>query len=96
MENQIKINTILIEGKELSWNYTICPCLTCQLYLEKIDTVSNCMSHRCTYNKQLAKNIANDVFFIMNNRHCENCDTWCLKEDLKYSHTCPNCGCDLN
>lgn len=99
-----KTNTIILNGKEISWNYTICPCLECEIYLNKQKSNDSikydgedkaCRTARCTYNHQLAKDIANDVFFMMNNRHCKNCDTWTPKEDLKYSHICPNCGNDL-
>jgi hypothetical protein len=98
MDTQVKKNIIIINGKEISWDYTICPCLACQLYLKDNKSPENkiCESSHCTYNRQLAKNIANDIFFIMNNKHCGNCDTWHPKEDLRHSNICPNCGYDLN
>jgi predicted Zn-ribbon and HTH transcriptional regulator len=98
MESLIQINTIIINGKEVSWQYAICPCVECQLYLKENKSPEDkiCKSARCTYDKQVARNIANDVFLMMNNIHCENCDTWHSREDVKYSRTCPNCGYDLN
>lgn len=90
-------NTIIVDGKEISWEYTTCPCLTCVLYLKDNKSPDDkiCEKSRCTYNKKLARDVANDVFFMMNNRHCEECNTWHSKEDIRFSHTCPNCGNDL-
>ena len=92
---KINKNTIIINGKELSWDYSICPCLTCEVYLKKTDTHENCYNHRCTYYKQKAKEIAQDVFFMMNNFHCDNCDLWFPKEDYRYNPFCPECGNDF-
>ena len=67
----MKTNTIIIEGKEISWDYQICPCLECELYLKnnKSPEYDVCRSVRCIYNSQLAKDIAYDIFNIMNNRY---------------------------
>jgi hypothetical protein len=92
-KNKIIIkNTITINGKELSWDYSICPCLTCELYLNKIDTSENCYNHRCTYHRQRAKDIANEIFFIMHNFYCDNCDLHFDKEDYRDQPYCPVCG----
>jgi hypothetical protein len=94
MENQVKKNTIILNGKEISWDYTVCPCLTCEHYLKenKSPDIKICESSRCTYNKQLARDIANDVFFMMHNWHCDGCDLWFNKEDYRDNPCCPNCG----
>lgn len=97
MENQVKTNTIIVEGNEISWDYKICPCLECELYLKNNKSPEDniCRSVRCAYNSQLARDIANDIFFIMNNKHCEECDIYVSKEDYRFNPCCPNCGTDL-
>ena len=103
MENQVKKNTIIVEGKEISWDYQICPCLECELYLKnnkskefininhKHPEDNICRSVRCTYNSQLARDIANDIFFMMHNWYCNECDLWFNKEDYRDNPCCPNC-----
>ena len=86
MENKVKNNII---------KKNICPCLTCDLYLSKNNSIENCEKRCCEYNKQIAREIANDIFFIMNNFHCEKCDLYFNKADYRINPYCPNCGNDL-
>jgi hypothetical protein len=60
-------NTINFEGKELKWEYTICPCLQCPIYPTKKDweeeaekdvRKDKCYTSRCTYSKNLSALIA--------------------------------------
>jgi hypothetical protein len=94
-ENQIIKNTITVNGREISWDYGVCPCLTCELYLKKSDTIENCEKYRCTYQRQKAKDIAQDIFFMMHNFHCSTCDVWFPKEDYRNHPYCPNCRNDF-
>ena len=68
---ELKKNIITIDGKEISWDYQICPCLECELYLKNNKSPEDnvCRSVRCTYNSQLARAIAYDIFNIMNNKY---------------------------
>jgi len=69
MENIIEYN-----GKELKWNYDICPCLICPLYeASKQFHAANdpdarhdkCYTSRCTYNAKNASDIAWGIYYIM-------------------------------
>jgi len=66
-------NTINFEGKELKWEYKICPCLECPIYplqkqWENDPDIRHdkCYTSRCTYNKQNAASIAWGVYNMMN------------------------------
>jgi len=58
-------NTIEHNGKTLNWDYDICPCRQCPIYptkneweYEKDIRKDKCYTSRCTYQKELATNIA--------------------------------------
>jgi len=60
-----KINTIEYKGKELKWEYDICPCLECPIYPhrsewedEKDIRKNKCYDSRCTYHKELSASMA--------------------------------------
>jgi translation initiation factor 2 beta subunit (eIF-2beta)/eIF-5 len=94
-------NTINFEGKELKWEYTICPCLECPIYpLQKeweneTDIRKNkCWTSRCLYDKMKAKEMADYIQLLRNNYHCKECDKWIPKDELDEKY-CPYCGTDL-
>ena len=63
-------NTINFEGKDIKWEYTICPCLQCPIYptkkeweeeAEKDVRKDKCYTSRCIYSKKLAASIAWEI-----------------------------------
>ena len=91
MENQIEYNK-----QNLKWEYEICPCENCPIYMKnKSCELKECETVRCKYNKQLARNIANDIFFMMHMHYCNECKLWFDKEDYIDRPFCPSCGSDF-
>ena len=68
---ELKKNIITVDGKKICWDYKICPCLDCELYLKNNKSPEDdvCRSVRCAYNSELARAIAFDIFNIMNNKN---------------------------
>lgn len=71
-------NTITYEGKELKWEYKICPCLNCPLYPRKSEwedepdiRKDKCYTSRCTYNKAIGKMVAEGVYAMMHSQENE-------------------------
>lgn len=97
-------NTIIFEGKELKWKYNICPCLECPIYptrneweeeARKDVRLDKCWTSRCAYDKKKAEEMANSIFFLMNNYHCYECDEWFSKDEID-ERVCPNCYSELH
>lgn len=91
-------NTIIFEGKEKKSNYKIVPCLECPIYPLKKEWEDDpdirhnkCYTSKCTYDKKLGKEIAEELYFMKNNFYCEECYKWTPKE----IRDCPICGTDL-
>lgn len=62
-------NTIVYKGKKLKWEYKICACLDCPLYLQRKEwedepdiRKDRCYTSRCTYNKANGKMVAEEIF----------------------------------
>ena len=89
-------NTLIYKGKELKWNYNICPCLECPLYPDitkwKDDPDKRndkCYTSHCSYDKQQAKDVAAFVYDAMHNYHCPDCGEYWSKDEI-HNHACPN------
>ncbi|MCK9273278.1 hypothetical protein M0P65_07100 [Candidatus Gracilibacteria bacterium] len=95
-------NIITFEGHKRKWEYSICPCLDCPIYplrkeWEDSDDVreNKCYTSRCSYDREKAREIANEIYFIMHNYHCEECNKWFSKDDF-FEKYCPECGIDMS
>jgi len=69
-------NRLTYKGKELKWEYQICPCLECPIYPLRHEWEDDpdirkdkCHTSRCIYNKANAKMVAEGVYAMM---HPEN------------------------
>ena len=73
-------------------NNVTCPCLICDLYLTKNNSSENCKKRQCDYDKKIARQIANEIYFVMHSFYCNECELHFNKEDYKFDPYCPNCG----
>ena len=72
------INTITYKGENLTWDYKIAACLDCPLYPHIKEWEDDpdirkdkCYTSGCTYNKNNARAISEDIALIMNGNEDE-------------------------
>ena len=46
--------------------------------------------------KEMARRIAQEIYFIKTNFYCDECDKWFPKEDFLDRPYCPFCGSDMS
>lgn len=98
----MKQNKISFKGKEITWDYEICPCSTCPIYPLKKEFEDDpdkrndkCWTSHCLYDKENSRMVANAVYVWMHYYHCDECDEYFDKDEL-IDKTCPNCYSDLS
>jgi len=91
-------NIVNFKGKEIKWDYKICPCLECPIYPLRKEwedepdiRKDKCYTSRCTYSRLKGKEVAEYVSFILSNKKCDGCEGWLDKNEIQ----CYHCGADL-